>query len=46
MNLCTVAIADIKFPLKCRDELPPVLKALQYVLITPELNEKVFYLLE
>lgn len=46
MNLRTVAIADIKFPLKSRDELPPVLKALQYVFITPELNEKVFGLLE
>lgn len=46
MNLRTVAIADVKFPLKSRDELPPVLKALQYVFITPELNEKVFGLLE
>jgi len=46
MNLRTIAIADIKFPLKSRDELPPVLKALQYVFITPELNEKVFCLLE
>lgn len=46
MNLRTVAIGDIKFPLKSRDELPPVLKALQYVFITPELNEKVFRLLE
>jgi hypothetical protein len=46
MNLRTKAIADIKFPLKSRDELPPVLKALQYVFITPELNEKVFDLLE
>ncbi len=27
MNLRTVAIADVKFPLKSRDELPPVLKA-------------------
>ena len=46
MNLRTVAIADIKFPLKSRDELPPVLRALQYVFITPELNEKVFSILE
>ena len=46
MNLRTVAIADIKFPLKSRDELPPVLKALQYIFITPEVNEKVFALLE
>jgi len=46
MNLRTVAISDVKFPLKSRDELPPVLKALQYIFITPELNEKVFALLE
>jgi len=46
MNLRTVAIADVKFPLKSRDELPPVLKALQYIFVTPELNEKVFSLLE
>lgn len=46
MNLRTVAIADINFPLKSRDELPPVLKALQYIFVTPELNEKVFSLLE
>jgi transposase, IS5 family len=46
MNLRTVAISDVKFPLKSRDELPPVLKALQYIFITPELNEKVFELLE
>jgi hypothetical protein len=46
MNLRTVAIADVKFPLKSRDELPPVLMALQHIFITPELNEKVFPLLE
>ena len=46
MNLRTVAISDVKFPLKSRDELPPVLKALQYIFITLELNEKVFELLE
>lgn len=46
MNLRTVAISDVRFPLKSRDELPPVLKALQYIFVTPELNEKVFSLLE
>lgn len=46
MNFRTVAIADVKFPLKSRDELPPVLKALQYIFVTPELNEKVFSILE
>lgn len=46
MRLSTIAIGDVKFPLKSRDELPPVLKALQYIFITPELNEKIFALLE
>ena len=46
MNLRTVAIADVKFPLKSRDELPPVLKVLQYIFVTSGLNEKVFSLLE
>src|SRR3972149_502094 len=39
-------IPEVKFPLRSRDELPPVLKALQYIFVTPELNEKVFFLLE
>ncbi len=39
-------ISEVKFPLRSRDELPPVLKALQYLFVTPELNEKVFHLLE
>ncbi len=46
MSLRTIAISDVKFPLKSRDELPPLLMALQYIFITPELNEKVFALLE
>jgi transposase, IS5 family len=39
-------ISEIKFPLRSRDELPPVLKALQYIYVTRELNEKIFTLLE
>lgn len=46
LSLRTVAISDVKFPLKSRDELPPVLKALQYIFVTPEFNGKVFKLLE
>lgn len=42
LSLRTVAIQDARFPLKGRDELPPVLKALRYIFITPELNEKMF----
>lgn len=46
MNLRTVSIADIDFPPRSRDELPPVGRALQYIFLTPELNEKVFLLME
>ena len=46
MNFSTIPISEVKFPLKSRDELPPVLKALQYIYVNPELNEKVFSLLE
>jgi IS5 family transposase len=44
--LGTVAIPDVTFQLKSRDELPPTLAALQHIFIIPELNEKVFALLE
>ena len=46
INLRTVAVADVKFSLKIRDELPPVLMALQYIFVTPALNEQVFELME
>lgn len=39
-------ISEVKFPLRSRDELPPVLLALQHIFVTPLLNEKVFALLE
>ena len=38
-------ISDVTIPDITRDELPPVLKALQYIFKTPELNEKVFRIL-
>lgn len=46
MNLGIHPISEVKFPLKSRDELPPILRGLQYIFITPSLNEKVFSLLE
>lgn len=46
MNLRTVTISDVRFPLKSRDELPAVLMALQHIFVTAELNKKVFALLE
>ncbi len=39
-------IADIIIPKKSRNQLASVLAALQYVFITPELNEQVFELIE
>jgi len=39
-------ISEVKFPSRSRDELPPVLMALQHIFITPELNEKIFSILE
>lgn len=46
MNLRTVAISDVRVPLKSQDELPPISMALQYIFVTPALNEKVFELPE
>jgi hypothetical protein len=46
MNLSTVALAAVKFPLKSLDELPPFLMVLQYIFITPALNERLFELLK
>jgi IS5 family transposase len=39
-------IENIELPLDSRDELPPVLRALQYIYATPQLNKKVFNLLQ
>jgi len=46
MNLRTIAISDEKFPLKSCEDLTPVLMAVKYIFITPELKEKVFSILE
>lgn len=39
-------IEDVLIPLKSRDELPPTLAGLQWMFTTPEINEKVFQLLD
>ncbi len=39
-------IDKVKIPTKSRDELPPVLRALQYIYSDPTLNNRVFSLLE
>ena len=46
LELGAKPIEEIEIPKKSRDELPPVLKALQYIYITPEINEKVFGVIE
>lgn len=48
-TLGILPIGEVEFTsraLKSRDELPPVLMALQHLYVTPELNEAVFSLLE
>ena len=45
-ELGVTAIEDIIIPAKSRDELPPVLMALQYIFVTEEISEEVFALLE
>ena len=39
-------IHKVALPLKSRDELPPILAALQWIFSTPEINEQIFQLLE
>jgi len=39
-------IERVNIPLKSRDELPPILAGLQWIFQTPEINEKIFALLE
>jgi len=39
-------IEKVRIPERSRDELPPVLRALQHIYTTPELNRKVFDILE
>lgn len=38
-------ISEVKIPNITRDELPPVLKALQHIYVVPEINKKVFKIL-
>jgi len=45
-ELGVTAIEDINIPLKSRDELPPVLLALQHIFVTEEISKQVFSLLE
>jgi hypothetical protein len=46
LSLGQIPIEKVVFPLKSRDELPPMLAGLQWILQNPEVNAKVFALLE
>lgn len=46
LELGQPAIEDVVLPKGSRDELPPLLKGLQWVFKMPELNEAIFELLE
>lgn len=46
LSLGITPIAEVKIPTRSRDELPPVLAALQHIFVDPELNKKVFEIIE
>ena len=46
LELGATPIDKVEIPIKSRDELPPVLRALQYIYSEPSLNNSVFSLLE
>ncbi|MEI7812363.1 MAG: hypothetical protein WCJ01_08050 [Ignavibacteria bacterium] len=45
-DLGSLPIEEVPIPTRSRDELPPVLRALQFIYCTPELRDKVFAILE
>jgi len=46
IKIGTTPISEVKLDLRSRHQLAPVLRTLQYVFITPDLNETVFKILE
>lgn len=46
LQLGETAIEDIQFNLESRDDIPQILRGLQYIYTTPEIREEVFKLLE
>lgn len=46
LALGRIPIERVNIPLKSRDELAPILAGLQWVFLTPEVNEEIFALLE
>src|SRR5438552_1810140 len=45
MHLGEVDISKIQFDLKSRDDIPKILKGLQYIYTTPKIREKIFAIL-
>ena len=45
LDLGQTAIENIQIPTQSRDELPPVLAGLQWIFMTPHINEQIFSLL-
>lgn len=46
LSLGAVPIEKVEIPTKSRDEMPPVLAALQWIFVTPEVSQEVFGVLE
>ncbi len=46
LKLGGISIAEVEIPLKSRDELPPILMALQHLYVTPELIAEALRILE
>jgi hypothetical protein len=46
IELGSTPIQDVKIPVDSRDELPSILRGLQFIHSTPEINNKVFDILE
>jgi IS5 family transposase len=46
LDLGQIPIEEVPIPPKSRDELPPVLRGLQWIFQTPEVNEHILQLLE
>jgi len=46
LKLGQIPIEEVRIPVKSRDELPPVLRTLQWIYATPEISEKIFRVLE
>ncbi len=46
LSIDITPICEVKIKQNKRDELPPILEALQYIFVTPEINHQVFSVME